>query len=124
MTTKFLYEDGDNSLADSLRRNLPKEVANYFGSERPQSAYFFSSSVTWKIEQFYPNTSQYDPQLSVLIHVLAHASLVPCDDLNRRRSVLCVHKNERGELVYSKHKVGACPIILDFLKGKCYPKGV
>ena len=123
MAADFLYEDGDNSLADSLRRNLPKEVINYFGSERPQSAYFFSSSVSWKIESFYPNTSKYDPQLSYLLRVLAHASLVPCEDLNRRRSVLCVHKNERGTLVYSRHKVGSCPIILDFLKSNDYPKG-
>ena len=123
MPADFLYQDGDKSLADSLRRNLPKEVADYFGSERPQSAYFFSSSVSWKIEQFYPNTSKYDPQLSELMPEFAHASLVPCDELSRRHSVLCVHKNERGVLTFSRHKVGSCPIILDFLKSNDYPKG-
>ena len=123
MPANFLYQDGNKSLADSLRLALPKEVADYFRSERPQSAHFLSSVVSWEIERHYPGTSQYNPQLNELLTVLAHASKVPCDVMGRRHSVLCIHKNERGKLVYAKHKVGSCPIILDFLKRNDYPKG-
>ena len=119
-----MYEDGTPSLADTMRVNLPKEIRDFYDdSTFFKSANFLSSVVCWRLEKFYPGAQKYSPQLNALMPILAHAAKVQCVALTKRHTVLCIYENERGVKIYDRHKVGACPHILQFFKETNYERG-
>jgi hypothetical protein len=119
-----MYEDGTPSLADTMRENLPKEIRDFYDDGiKKKSAHNFSSVVSWRLEKFYPGAKEYSPQLDALLSTLAHAAKVTCGKLTKRHTVLCVYVNERGVKIYDRHKVGACPHILQFFKEINYERG-
>ena len=104
-----MFRDG-GGLADRLREEPTKEINEFLGS-LPFDAHFLSSIVSWHV-----NGSFYKMHVNAnafvnekLRHVLAHASKCTCGDIKPGQKVLCIYKNERCVLVYTKHVAGKCP---------------
>ena len=110
-----MYLDG-GGLADHLREKPTKEIIAFLRG-MPRDAHFLSSLVNWSInDHFYKmhyNAKAYINEK--LRHTVAHASRLSCGDIEPGQQVLCIHKNERGVLVYKKHGAGKCPHIKEKL---------
>jgi hypothetical protein len=119
-----MYIDGIG-LADILRKNLPKEVKEFLGTKIPRDAHHLSSIVNWNINgKFYKMPSDKSRWIKdKLASTLAHASKNGCGEIKGEDIVLCIHKNERGVLVYNEHLAGQCPHVLEMSKefNKLFP---